>query len=406
MTNLIINDPVYGFVSIPRGLLCDIIAHPYFQRLDRIQQLGIASMVYPSAQHTRKQHSIGALHLMQETFRTLGEKGYFIFDSEIEAAEAAILMHDLGHGPFSHVLENTFIKGMTHEELSLLMMENINDDLHGQLSLAIKIFKKQYSKPFLHELICSQLDMDRLDYLCRDSFYTGVREGNIGASRIIKMLELSDGHLVVSAKGIFSIENYLMARRLMYWQVYLHKTAVAAEVLLRSLLSRAKWLARQGTELFCSPALRFFLYKDIKPNDFIASSEALGHYTKLDDSDLLCAIKVWQTSSDKILSLLAHEFTNRHLFKVEIHNEAISEEHIEKTRQRIVNRLGITFDEASYFYGTKKVAKEMYSSTAEGIGMLYPDGMIQDISQVSHIIHNDTVESGDYKYYFFTLRDE
>lgn len=203
MTNLIINDPVYGFVSIPRGLLCDIIAHPYFQRLDRIRQLGIASMVYPSAQHTRKQHSIGALHLMQETFRTLGEKGYFIFDSEIEAAEAAILMHDLGHGPFSHVLENTFIKGMTHEELSLLMMENINDDLHGQLSLAIKIFKKQYSKPFLHELICSQLDMDRLDYLCRDSFYTGVREGNIGASRIIKMLELSDGHLVVSAKGIF-----------------------------------------------------------------------------------------------------------------------------------------------------------------------------------------------------------
>ena len=215
----IVNDPVYGFISIPRGLLLEIIAHPYFQRLDRVRQLGLSSVVYPGAQHTRKQHSLGAYHLMTEALQTLAAKGEFIFDSEAEAAQAAILMHDLGHAPFSHVLEDTLTRGMGHEEISLLMMERINQDLRGELALAISIFRDKHPKKFLHELICSQLDMDRLDYLCRDSFYTGVREGNIGAARIIKMLNVADGHLVVDAKGIYSVENYLLARRLMYWQV-------------------------------------------------------------------------------------------------------------------------------------------------------------------------------------------
>ncbi len=405
MASLIINDPVYGFVSIPRGLLCDIITHPYFQRLDRIRQLGLASVVYPSAKHTRKQHSIGALHLVQNALRGLTEKGYFIFDSEIEATEAAMLMHDLGHGPFSHVLESIFISGLTHEDISLMMMEAINADLHGQLSLAIKIFKDEYTKPFLHELICSQLDMDRLDYLCRDSFYTGVREGSIGAARLINMLELSDERLAVSAKGMYTVENYLMSRRLMYWQVYLHKTAIAAEEVLRSLLRRAKHLAAAGHDLFCSPALRTFLYNDIDATDFMRQPELLDTYAALDDADILCAIKVWQQADDRILSYLAHCFVNRHLFKAEIHDAPITAEHLAELKEQTARRMGIAPDETDYFISTKRVAKEMYSSTAEGIGIIGPDGEVRDLARLSHIISNETIGSEDCKYFLFTPRD-
>lgn len=406
MTNLIINDPVYGFVSIPRGLLCDIIAHPYFQRLDRIRQLGLASVVYPSAKHTRKQHSIGALHLVQNALRTLTEKGYFIFDSEIEATEAAMLMHDLGHGPFSHVLENTFIKGITHEDLSLMMMEAVNADLHGQLSLAIRIFKDEYPKPFLHELICSQLDMDRLDYLCRDSFYTGVREGSIGAARLIKMLELSEERLAVNAKGIYTVENYLMSRRLMYWQVYLHKTAIAAEEVLRSILRRAKRLAAEGRDLFCSPALRTFLYNDITADDFTRHPSLLDTYATLDDADILCAIKVWQQADDRILARLADGFINRRLLKAEILNAPVSDERLEELKEQTARQMGIAPEDAGYFVTTKRVAKEMYSSTAEGIGIICPDGEVRDLSRLSHIISSETMGSGDCKYFIFSPREE
>ena len=277
----IINDPVFGFIKIPRGLLYDIVRHPLFQRLNRINQLGLASVVYPGARHTRFQHSLGAFHLMSEAILSLQQKGQFIFDSEAEAVEAAILMHDIGHGPFSHVLENTLISGISHEDISLLMMEQINRDLGGRLNLAISIFKDEYPKRFLHQLISSQLDMDRLDYLRRDSFFTGVTEGNIGSARIIKMLNVIDDRLVVEQKGIYSLENYLTTRRLMYWQVYLHKTAVGYEKVLVNMLTRAKDLAKQGKHIFASPALAYFIQNDIDAKWFSVHEEALQMYEGL-----------------------------------------------------------------------------------------------------------------------------
>ncbi len=302
----IINDPVFGFIKIPQGLLLNIVQHPLMQRLTRIKQLGMANVVYPAAQHTRFQHSIGAFHLMSEAILSLQQKGHFIFDSEAEAVEAAILMHDIGHGPFSHVLEDTLITGISHEEISLLL----------------KIFKGDYPKQFLHELISSQLDMDRLDYLRRDSFFTGVTEGNIGSARIIKMLDIVDDKLVVNSKGIYSIENYLTTRRLMYWQVYLHKTTVAFEKMLVNTLRRAKMLARQGKELFASPALRYFLYNEVDASFFEQHhDEALHNYSMLDDSDIWSALKVWMTSDDKILALLSSNLINRHIFQREHHPE-------------------------------------------------------------------------------------
>lgn len=259
----IINDPVFGFIKIPGGLLMDIVNHPTIQRLSRIKQLGLASMVYPGAQHTRFQHSLGAFHLMSEAILSLSQKGVFIFDSEAEAVQAAILLHDIGHGPFSHVLENTLIQGISHEEISLFLMKEMNKDLGGRLTLAINIFEDKYPKAFLHQLISSQLDMDRLDYLCRDSFFTGVAEGKIASDRIIKMLDVREDRLMVQAKGIYSIENYLTSRRLMYWQVYLHKTAVACEKILINILKRAKTLQLNGENLFASPALHYFISNNI-----------------------------------------------------------------------------------------------------------------------------------------------
>ena len=300
----IINDPVFGFIKIPRGLLYNIVSHPLMQRLNRINQLGLASVVYPGARHTRFQHSLGAFHLMSEAVLSLQQKGNFIFDSEAEAVQAAILMHDIGHGPFSHVLENTLIHGISHEDISLMMMEQINRDLGGGLlNLAISIFKDEYGKKFLHQLISSQLDMDRLDYLRRDSFFTGVTEGNIGSARIIKMLNVVDDSLVVESKGIYSLENYLTTRRLMYWQVYLHKTAVAYEKVLVNTLTRAKDLTRQGHEVFAPPSLLYFLKNDVDAAWFTHHDEALQMYGELDDNDIWSAMKVWRHADDKILAV-------------------------------------------------------------------------------------------------------
>ena len=310
----IINDPVFGFIKIPRGLLYDVVRHPLFQRLNRINQLGLASVVYPGARHTRFQHSLGAFYLMSEAVKSLQEKGIYIFDSEAEAVKAAILMHDIGHGPFSHVLENTLIKGISHEDISLLMMEQMNRDLKGQLALAISIFKDDYPNKIFHQLISSQLDMDRLDYLRRDSFFTGVTEGNIGSARIIKMLNVKDSQLVVEVKGIYSIENYLTTRRLMYWQVYLHKTAVGYEKILISALKRAKMLTKQGYNIFAAPALAYFLKNDIDRTWFEQHPEALTMYSELDDSDIWSALKAWKHSDDKTLSLLAESMLDRHLW--------------------------------------------------------------------------------------------
>ena len=396
----IINDPVFGFIKIPRGLLLNIVQHPLMQRLTRIKQLGMANVVYPAAQHTRFQHSIGAFHLMSEAILSLQQKGHFIFDSEAEAVEAAILMHDIGHGPFSHVLEDTLITGISHEEISLLMMEQINHEMQGALNLALKIFKGDYPKQFLHELISSQLDMDRLDYLRRDSFFTGVTEGNIGSARIIKMLDIVDDKLVVNSKGIYSIENYLTTRRLMYWQVYLHKTTVAFEKMLVNTLRRAKMLARQGKELFASPALRYFLYNEVDARFFEQHhDEALHHYSLLDDSDIWSALKVWMTSDDKILSLLATNLINRHIFRVEISDEPIPEERIEEVLATMTSHYGISREDADFLMSVNTIQKDMYDVNDDRIAILYRDGTIRDISEASEILNVALLSKKIRKYY-------
>ena len=403
----IINDPVFGFIKIPRGLLYGIVEHPLFQRLNRINQLGLASVVYPGARHTRFQHSLGAFHLMTEAVRSLQEKGNFIFDSEAEAVEAAILMHDIGHGPFSHVLEDTLIHGISHEEISLLMMEQINHDLGGQLNLAISIFKGDYPKNFLHQLISSQLDMDRLDYLRRDSFYTGVTEGNIGSARIIKMLNVIDDSLVVEHKGIYSLENYLTTRRLMYWQVYLHRTCVAYEKVLVNMLNRAKDLIRMGQEVFASPALLYFLQNNVDADWFASHPEALTYYGELDDSDLWSAMKAWKHHDDKILSTLAKDMLDRHIFKVEVTEEPAEKTHIETIAKEISAQMDISIEDAKqYMISVNTISKDMYNVEDDSIAILYKDGTIRDISEASELLNVQLLSKKIRKYYLCYQRFE
>ena len=395
----IINDPVFGFIKIPRGLLLSIVKHPLFQRLSRIKQLGLASVVYPGAQHTRFQHSLGAFHLMSEAVQSLSQKGIFFFDSETEALQAAILMHDIGHGPFSHVLENTLIRGISHEDISLMMMDQINQEMNGQLNLAIKIYKDEYPKRFMHQLISSQLDVDRLDYLRRDSFFTGVTEGNIGSARIIKMLNVVDDRLVVEQKGIYSIENYLTSRRLMYWQVYLHKATVAYEKVLVNVLLRAKHLARQGVQLFATPALRFFLYNDVDANLFHAEEEALANYEMLDDNDIWSSVKTWTRHEDKILSTLSRDLVERRLFHVEIREEPISTSEIEEIQGQLAARFDIPFEDAAYLMSVNTIQKDMYDINDDHIDILYKDDTIKDIAEASEILNVALLSIKIRKYY-------
>ena len=395
----IINDPVFGFINIPKGLLLDIVRHPLMQRLSRIKQLGMSFMVYPGAQHTRFQHSLGAFYLTSEAVRQLTRKGIFIFDSEAEAVQAAILMHDIGHGPFSHVLEDTIVQGIEHEKISLMLMEEINKDFRNELSLAIQIFKDDYPKKFLHQLISSQLDMDRLDYLRRDCFFTGVTEGNIGSARIIKMLNIKDDHLVVESKGIYSIENYLMARRLMYWQLYLQKTAVSCEKMLVSALLRAKDLARSGEELFCSPALRFFLYNDIQKEEFEQNPDCLKYYSQLDDNDVWTALKVWSEHKDPILSTLSSGIINRNIFKVEVTSEPFPEERKEEIEHRIIEKLGIEPKDVHYLVKYQTIEKDMYSAEDDSIEILYEDGSTKDIAEASDMLNISLLSKKVKKYY-------
>ena len=395
----IINDPVFGFINIPKGLLYDIVRHPLLQRLTRIKQVGLSSVVYPGAQHTRFQHSLGAFHLMSEAITQLASKGNFIFDSEAEAVQAAILLHDIGHGPFSHVLEDTIVKGVSHEEISLMLMERMNKEMNGQLSLAIQIFKDEYPKRFLHQLVSGQLDMDRLDYLRRDSFYTGVTEGNIGSARIIKMLDVADDRLVIESKGIYSIENFLTARRLMYWQVYLHKTSVAYEKMLISTLLRAKELASQGVELFASPALRFFLYNDINPTEFYHTPDCLENFIQLDDNDIWTALKVWSTHTDKVLSTLSTGMINRNIFKVENSAEPIGEDRKKELTLHISQQLGITLSEANYFVSTPSIEKNMYDPADDSIDIIYKDGTIKNIAEASDMLNISLLSKKVKKYY-------
>ncbi|MCI6459916.1 MAG: HD domain-containing protein [Prevotella sp.] len=395
----IINDPVFGFIKIPKGLLMDIVNHPLMQRLTRINQLGLASVVYPSARHTRFQHSIGAYHLMSGAILSLQQKGCFIFDSEAEAAGAAILMHDIGHAPFSHVLEHTLISGISHEEISMMMMEVINRDLGGQLTLAIKLFKDDYPKHFLHQLISSQLDMDRLDYLRRDCFFTGVTEGNIGSDRIIKMLNVANDELVVEHKGLFSIENYLTSRRLMYWQVYLHKTAVASERILVSALLRAKHLCAMGQNVFASPALAYFLKNNVNAQWFATHNECLGMYSQLDDSDIWCALKVWAQHDDKILATLAQCMIERKVWKTEVIDTPPAADHIDRLRASLADALGINICDTHYFYDMVTIEKDMYDIGNDSITIIYKDGTKMDLSEASDLLNIELLSKKIRKYY-------
>jgi len=388
----IINDPVHGFIRIPNELLFDILQHPYVQRLGRIKQLGVSNFVYPGAVHTRLIHSIGAMHLAHEAIHNLREKGIDISDNERSSVMAAMLLHDVGHGPFSHVLENTLVRGITHEEISLLMMEQINRDLtrseqpnlQGEverpLDEAIAIFKDEYPRHFLHQLISSQLDTDRMDYLCRDSFFCGVAEGSIASERLLKMLNVSDDRLVIDHKGIYSVEKFLVARRLMYWQVYLHKTSVAAEQVLIKMLTRAKELARQGADIFGTPALRYFLYHDVTREDFAIGSEAMQMYALLDDTDIQSAMKVWMSHEDTVLSTLAAAYTDRRLFKAEADAPASRPEEL---RQRYMKQFGISAHEAEYLFSLHTITSHTYSAADDQIDILYADGTIRNIADAS-----------------------
>ncbi|MDR0834484.1 MAG: HD domain-containing protein [Candidatus Symbiothrix sp.] len=403
----IINDPVFGFINIPNDFIFSIIQHPYFQRLTRIKQLGIIHLVYPGAQHTRMSHSLGAMHLMNEAITQLRSKDHVITPEEEDAALACILMHDLGHGPFSHVLEDTLVTEISHEEISLLLMEKMNVEMGGQLTTAIAIFKNEYPKHFLHQLVSGQLDVDRLDYLRRDSFFTGVTEGNIGSARIIKMLNIHNDRLVVEAKGIYSIENFLMARRLMYWQVYLHKTALATEKMLINVLKRAKELTKcqarndkqSAPTLFASPALQYFLHNKVDKQTFLNDPQALEHFVDLDDNDLWSALKVWSKHDDKVLSLLSLGLLNRRLYKIEIESQPFSPDYIAEKRDRLAKRYALSPDEINYLISSDEITTNMYSEADDSIDILYKNGTTKNIAEASDMLNIQLLSKKVKKYY-------
>ncbi len=405
----IINDPVFGFLDIPSDTIYDILQHPYVQRLNRIRQLGLSYFVYPGALHSRFLHSLGALHLMQDAIHNLRQKGVAISNEEAEAAMIAILLHDLGHGPFSHVLEHTLVEGITHEEISLLMMESLveseSESERQSIELAIRIFKDEYNRHFLHQLISSQLDVDRMDYLCRDSFFCGVTEGSVASARLLKMMNVVDDKLVLEAKGIYSVEKFLVARRLMYWQVYLHKTSVAAEQLLIKILQRAKYLAAKGgLPLFCSPALHYFLYNRVTEKDFYVGSEALQQYALLDDSDVLSAIKTWQSADDKVLALLSQAFTNRKLFRGTLIDKPLDESERTLLRKLYAEQLGVSEADAEYFFVEHVSTNSTYSEKGDTIDILYNDGTVRDIAKASEILDLEALTRKPEKRYLFQYR--
>jgi uncharacterized protein len=379
----IINDPVYGFVSIPGELIYDLINHPFFQRLRRIKQLGLTNLVYPGALHTRFHHAVGAMHLMQDAVLTLRQKDVAITAEEEQAVLIAILLHDIGHGPFSHALEHSIVKGIDHEALSSIFMDQLNAEFGGRLKLAIQIFNNRYKKTFLHQLVSSQLDMDRLDYLKRDSFFTGVSEGVISSERIIKMLNVVNNDLVVEQKAIYSIEKFLIARRLMYWQVYLHKTVLSAESLLVTILKRAKELAARGVPLFATPAFSLFLQNNFTKEDFKKDPALLGNFSKLDDSDVIASIKVWSDHEDRILSRLCSSLLHRKLFRVEMSNNPVPDRYKSSLVTKVCKLYGLNRKEAAYFVFTDKVNNSAYNATHFKINILTSDGTLVDVAKAS-----------------------
>ena len=380
----ILNDPVYGFITIPSELIFTIIDHPYFQRLRRIKQLGLTDFVYPGALHTRFHHAIGAMHLMSITLDNLRNKGNEISDQEYEAALIAILLHDIGHGPFSHALEFSLLKDVPHESLSLLVIDIMNKQLNGQLDLALRIFKNHYERKFFHQLVSSQLDIDRLDYLQRDCFFTGVSEGTIGADRIIKMMAIKDDQLVVEEKGLYSIENFLSARRLMYWQVYLHKTTVSAEKMLINLISRAKDLRQSGTNLFATDEFLFFLENNFSIEDFQKSETLVKTFLELDDYDIWGSIKFWKKDSDYILRNISQMFLSRNLFKINLSNLEFSGEELESMKEKTKTKLQVPEEDMKYFFSHGSISNNAYLAK-ERIHILTKKGDIIDVAQAADL---------------------
>ena len=400
----IINDPVYGFISIPTELVFDLIEHPFFQRLRYIKQLGMTHLVYPGALHTRFHHALGAMHLMRMSIETLRAKGHEITADEEEALIIAILLHDIGHGPFSHALEHTIVSGVSHEDISIMLMDKLNEEFEGKLSKAISVFRNTYPKKFLHELVSSQLDMDRLDYLNRDSFFTGVSEGVVSYDRIIKMLNVKDDHIVIEEKGIYSVEKFLIARRLMYWQVYLHKTVIAAEQLLVKILERARSLVLRGETLFATPALGHFLHRTLTREEFIKDGH-LQIFTHLDDTDILSAVKVWATSDDFVLARLCSHFVNRKLFHVEITNEPADAALVEKLGKLAVQKYGIKEEEIAYFVFTDSIKNNAYRADDDAIGILKKDGSVKDIAAASDYSNVQALAKTVEKYFICYSKD-
>ncbi len=383
----IINDPLYGFITIPFELVFKLIEHPYFQRLRRIRQLGMTHLVYPGAHHTRFHHALGAMHLMGAAIEVLRSKGHKITAEEAEAVTIAILLHDIGHGPFSHALEDSIVPGIKHEEISKLFMDRLNEEFGGALTLAITIFQNEYPKRFLHQLVSSQLDMDRLDYLGRDSFFTGVSEGVISHERIIKMLEVHDDKLAIEEKGIYSIEKFIVARRLMYWQVYLHKTVVSAEWMLINILRRAREIARKDDSLFATPPLRVFLLKDYNITDFKKNPSLLESFARLDDSDITTSVKLWSDSSDSVLSFLSKGMMNRKLYKILLSKDPISVVTQNKIKKEITEKLGIGEAELGYYLITGEIVNNAYNTSVDKINILRKDGTVLDISEAADTLN-------------------
>ena len=395
----IVNDPIYGFIRLPSERVFLLIEHPYFQRLRRIRQLGMTHLVYPGALHTRFHHALGAMHLMGEAVEVLRSKGHLITPEEAEAVTIAILLHDIGHGPFSHALEDSIVPGIRHEELSSLFMDRLNRDFDSALQLALTIFRDQYPKRFLHQLVSSQLDMDRLDYLSRDSFFTGVSEGVISHDRIIKMLEVQDDQLAIEEKGIYSIEKFIVARRLMYWQVYLHKTVVGAERLLISILKRAGELVRSGQHLFATPALDLFLRNSFTLDDFRERPDLLDAFAELDDSDITTAVKIWSKGPDYILRELCFRLVNRRLFKIVLRKDPFSESEIREISERIRDRFSVDERDMHYFLETGSIVNNAYNSSSDKINIILKDGTVKDIAEAADTLNIKELSTTVEKHY-------
>lgn len=370
---------MYGFISLQGGIILNLIEHPYFQRLRRISQLGLTSLVYPGALHTRFHHAIGAMHLMQKAINVLRSKGHEISNEEAEGAKIAILLHDIGHGPYSHSLEHSIVDNISHEELSLFYMHKLNNEFNGKLDLAIQIFKDEYSKSYLHQLVSSQLDMDRMDYLNRDSFYSGVQEGVVGAERIINMLDVVNDKLVVESKGIYSVEKFLIARRLMYWQVYFHKTVVSAEQMLIKVLQRAKELSQNNTDLFGTSSLQLLLKNNFTIKDFKSNPKVFESFTELDDYDIMASIKEWQNHSDNILASLSNKIVKRELFKVTLLDEPMDDLSISRIKKNIMNAYNLDATNVNYFFLEGEITNNAYKLNDSDINILFKDNLIKDL---------------------------